>query len=125
MFAFTQRKDVDINSVSVSLSTSPNEITFNDELITVIHMNENLTNEIAELLVVFWLSPFMWPADHHSVVLQTPQASSLNQMGCPVPQIRGDHHLREAFHLLCLHKFTQSLQISREENEEMTDLFKY
>lgn len=67
----------------------------------------------------------MRPADHHSVVLQTAQASSLNQMGRPIPQIRGDHHLREALHLLCLHQFTQSLQISREEDEKTVDLYKY
>lgn len=77
------------------------------------------------MLVVIWLSPFVWPADHHGVVLQTPQASSLNQVGRPVPQIRGDDHLREALHPLCLHQFTQSLQVSREEDEMMKNLIRY
>lgn len=72
--------------------------------------------------MVFWLSPAVRPADHHGVVLQTPQAPSLNQMGCPVPQIRGDHHLREALHPLCLHQFTQRLQEIREEDQVMKKL---
>lgn len=72
--------------------------------------------------MVFRLSPVVRPADHHGVVLQTPQAPSLNQMGCAVPEIRGNHHLREALHPLCLHQFTQRLQQIREEDEVMKEL---
>lgn len=56
----------------------------------------------------------MGPADHHSVVLQTSQSSNLDQVGCPVSQIGGDDHLREALHFLCLHQLPQRLQINRE-----------
>lgn len=74
------------------------------------------------MLVVVRLSPVVGPADHDGVVLQTPQAPCLNQMGCPVPEIRGDHHLRKALHPLCLHQFTQRLQEIREEDEVMRRL---
>lgn len=84
--------------------------------------NRRLANEIPELLVVFWLSPVVWPADHHGVVLQTPQAPSLNQMRRSIPQVRGDHHLSEALHFLCLHQFTQRLQVIREEDEMTKNL---
>lgn len=86
-------------------------------IIIVTHVQYSLTDEVPELLVVFRLSPVVRPADHQGVVLQTTQAPSLNQMGCPVPEIRGDHHLREALHPLCLHQFTQGLQEIREDDE--------
>lgn len=91
-------------------------------IIIVTHVGYSLTDEVAELLVVFRLSPVLRPADHHSVVLQTPQTPSLNQMGCPIPEIRGDDHLREALHPLCLHQFTQRLQEIREKDEVVRKL---
>ncbi|TNN48748.1 hypothetical protein EYF80_041052 [Liparis tanakae] len=57
------------------------------------------------------------PADQHGVVLQTSEASPLDQVGRPVSQIGGDDHLRETLHLLRLHQLTQRLRDNREGND--------
>ena len=69
----------------------------------------SFTNEVPPRLVVFLLPPVAGPADEHGVVLQTPEAPRLNQVGHAITQVGGDHHLAEAFHFLCLHQAPDGL----------------
>lgn len=73
-------------------------------------VNSFFTNEVPELLVALGLLPVLRPAHHHSIVLQTPKSSNLDQVWCPISHVGGDDHLRETFHPLCLHQLTQRLQ---------------
>lgn len=68
------------------------------------------TNEVPPGLVVLLLAPAAGPAHQHRVVLQPPQPAGLDEVGHAIPQVRGDHHLTKALHLLRFHQAPDGLQ---------------